>query len=158
MPFLSLRVVEKHSENAIFNPVEMHLLWHFEGLVTRLCIVAVGGKVWKQKGPVMVSLNDWKFVWKQLRKFPIRCCPGNFDVHCLLFDYSYWVYILLSNVFSSLWYNPKFPSGFRLNVCSGFLPCLPNKWEPLTRNTQPFLDVSENMVRSRGTIDRDFPL
>ena len=86
------------------------------------------------------------------------CCPGNFDMHSLLFDCSYWVYILLSNVFSSLWYNSKFPSGFRLNVCSGFLPCLINKREPLTWNTQPFFDVSENMVRSRSTIDRDFPL
>lgn len=158
MLFLSLRVVEKHTETAIFNPVEMHLLWHFKSLVTRLCIVAVGGKVWKQNGPVMISLNDCKFVWKQLGKFSIRCCPGNFEMPSLLFDCSNWVYILLSNVFSSLWYNPKFPSRFRLNVCYGFLPCLINKREPLTRNTQPFLDVSENMVRSRGTIDRDFPL
>ena len=55
-------MVEKHTEISVSDPVEMHLLLHFEGLVARLCLVAVGGKVWKQTCVTMVSLNDCKFV------------------------------------------------------------------------------------------------
>ena len=60
--FLSLRMVENQTEIGISNPVEMHLLLLFEGLVATLFIVVIGGKVWKQTGPIMVSLNDCKFV------------------------------------------------------------------------------------------------
>ena len=44
----------KYTEIGISNPVEMHLLLHFESTVARLCIVAVSGRVWKQTGPTMV--------------------------------------------------------------------------------------------------------
>ena len=37
-------MVEKYAEIGIFNPVEMHLLVHFKGMVARLCIATVGGK------------------------------------------------------------------------------------------------------------------
>ena len=83
-----------------------------ECLVGRLCIVAFSGKVWKQTGPTMVSLNDF---------------PGSFGMPSLLSNYSDWVYILLSKVFSSLWDNPKFLLKFWLNICSGFVPWLINK-------------------------------
>ena len=43
-------------------PAEMEMLLHFEGLIARLFMVAVGGKVWKQTGPITVSLNGCKFV------------------------------------------------------------------------------------------------
>ena len=54
--------MKKHTEIGISNPIEMHLLLHFECLVASLCIVAVGGKVWKQTHQIMVALNDFKFV------------------------------------------------------------------------------------------------
>ena len=54
--------MKKHTEIGISNPVEMHLLLQYEGLVARLCILAVGGKVWKQTDQIMVALNDFKFV------------------------------------------------------------------------------------------------
>ena len=56
-------MVEKHTEIDVSNPVEMLLLLHFVGLVARLCIVAVGGKVWKQTDPIMVSLNLSENSW-----------------------------------------------------------------------------------------------
>ena len=69
-------------------PAEMEMLLHFEGLIARLFIVAVGGKVWKQTGPITVSLNDCKFVWKQLGKVSIHCCPGSLGMPSLLLDCS----------------------------------------------------------------------
>ena len=44
---LSLRMMGKHTEIGIFNPVEIQLLLHFKGLVASLCIMAVGGKAQK---------------------------------------------------------------------------------------------------------------
>ena len=102
----------------------MNLLLHFEGLAARRYIVAVGGKVWKETGPIMTSLNNFKFFWKQLGKVFICCCPGNFEIPSLLFDCSDRVYILLSNTFSTLWNNHKFLSRFRSNICTEFLACL----------------------------------
>ena len=122
-----MRLVGKHTEIGISNPAEMHVLLHFESLVARLCITAVGGNVWKQTGPIMVSLNDCKFVSNQLGKASIGCSPRSFGMSSLLFDCSDWVYIRLSNTFSSLWDNHKFLSRLRLNVCFGFVPCLINK-------------------------------
>ena len=107
----------------------MNLLLHFEGLAARRCIVAVGGKVWKQTGSIMTSLNNFKFFWKQLGKVFICCCPGNFEIPSLLFDCSDRVYILLSNAFPTLWKNPKFLSRFRSNICTEFLACLINQRE-----------------------------
>ena len=54
--------MEKHTEIGISNPAEMHLWLDFEGLVARLCVEAVGGKVWRQTVLIMVSLNGFKFV------------------------------------------------------------------------------------------------
>ena len=55
-------MVEKHTIIGIYNPIEMHLLLHVDGVIARLCIVAVGGKIWKHTGPMMLFLNNFKIV------------------------------------------------------------------------------------------------
>ena len=112
IPFLFLKKVEKHTEIGIFTPAEMHLLLYFEVLVTKLYIGVVGGKTWKQTGPIMFSLNDCKFVWKHLDKFSTCWCPESFRIFSLLLECSDWVYILLSNKCSSQWDNPNYLQDF----------------------------------------------
>lgn len=55
-------MVEKHRIIGIYNPIEMNLLLQVDGVIARLCIVAVRGEIWKHTGPIMLSLNNFKVV------------------------------------------------------------------------------------------------
>ena len=82
-------MVEKHTEPGIYNPVEMHLLLQLEGLVSRLCTEAAGGKVWRQS---INGFPKWlQIFFKQSEKFPFAAALefSELAVCCLIAQTEY---------------------------------------------------------------------